>query len=129
MIMHEQRKHTPGPWVVGDNGVRVYAPDSDTIINDPNDWSFPDWDEAEANARLIAAAPELLEVLNALISAAATIDFRLDVEAEEANSRHTDVYCCGAIHHQFKERIAAARAAIKRATETEIDLKSGCLGE
>ena len=52
-------QHTPGPWV--DIGPNIYE------SGPPFNWvatvqtsNKPDW---EANARLIAAAPELLEVL------------------------------------------------------------------
>ena len=56
-------KHTPGPWIqVGDTvGVPVgrvawvFAPTSST------------WTEEIANARLIAAAPDLLEALRGLL--------------------------------------------------------------
>ena len=49
-------EHTPGPWkVVGQSVIS----DSGIICNPP---SGP-IDELEANARLIAAAPDMLEVL------------------------------------------------------------------
>ncbi len=60
--------HTPGPWYVtgsGDTGT-VYGGKMSRLIvpfgtpNEPEDW---------ANAKLIAAAPELLEGLKCLISA------------------------------------------------------------
>jgi len=63
-------KHTPGPWKI--------CYDNDT---GPNDGCFRQWwqvgpaqvnigsdhEEAEANARLIAAAPELLDACRALL--------------------------------------------------------------
>lgn len=54
-------KHTPGPWrmevvkVMHGMSIDVYAPDGKRIVKD-----LPNSDEA--NARLIAAAPELLNV-------------------------------------------------------------------
>lgn len=61
--------HTPGPWRVG--------PVDDTIVTDAagkevaaidGDYNNPDeWPRMEANARLIAAAPELLDALKRLI--------------------------------------------------------------
>lgn len=62
-------KHTPGPWVVG--------PTDDTVVTHlgkdgvryevaaiDGDYNHPDkWPVMEANARLIAAAPELLGAL------------------------------------------------------------------
>ena len=62
--------HTPGPWRVG--------PVDDTVVTDADgkevaaidgDYNSPDeWPRMEANARLIAAAPELLDALKRLIN-------------------------------------------------------------
>ena len=61
--------HTPGPWVVGSNvtagnkleGCSIFA----EKIKDQIGWMRFDLDEENhANARLIAAAPELLEQCN-----------------------------------------------------------------
>ena len=60
-------KHTPGPWEVGPvddtvvthvgaDGVRLVVAEIDGDYNQPETWPI-----MEANARLIAAAPELLE--------------------------------------------------------------------
>lgn len=66
-------QHTPGPWNVGDDSPNEYEGPTieniDTVIavipiDDIND-STP---EERANARLIAAAPELLAALNYLQS-------------------------------------------------------------
>ena len=62
-------KHTPGPWVekygtlYGSNGEKVVCSSNGLAFGSVNSW--PD---AAANARLIAAAPELLEALQAIIS-------------------------------------------------------------
>jgi len=64
-------RHTEGPWVydrrgenlVGRNGVRVRVYGSGLSFS-----GLPD-DESKANARLIAAAPELLEALKDLVDA------------------------------------------------------------
>ena len=57
--------HTPGPWYVKRNGVRSPVNSEDgrhiAMIN-YNPMTIPD-EMHEANARLIAAAPEMLEVL------------------------------------------------------------------
>lgn len=55
-------KHTKGPWRVGENGATIFGPKSEAIglriiatlviLN-----------ETKANAQLIAAAPEMLDVL------------------------------------------------------------------
>ena len=50
--------HTPGPWSVGSH--RSINSTSGTICET---WSHMGTDEADANERLISAAPELLEAL------------------------------------------------------------------
>jgi len=72
-------EHTPGPWTTA-------RPDRDTVLACGNskscikriciaDWrydgdiDYPSKDEAMHNARLIAAAPELLKALEALLDA------------------------------------------------------------
>jgi len=61
-------KHTPGPWHVdaGDYKYHIYysREQSDHYFVDVDG---NDDDEAKANARLIAAAPELLAALKALL--------------------------------------------------------------
>lgn len=58
-------KHTPGPWTFngGDDApiLHIYAPDDKHLFH--GDRSLA---EQEANARLIAAAPEMLEALQAV---------------------------------------------------------------
>ena len=61
-------KHTPGPWVV--KGDKVYAlddcehhPVADCTTNHT---CRDEWD-VEANAQLIAAAPDLLDMLNKVL--------------------------------------------------------------
>lgn len=57
-------KHTPGPWKVTKprkshaNGKLMYGLDGPECVSDYEDWGF-----TEANARMIAAAPDLLEAL------------------------------------------------------------------
>ena len=60
-------KHTPGPWTIEDNGWNgqfIYG-DDDRVNGKRRFIAEVDlnYDEAEANARLIAAAPDLLEAL------------------------------------------------------------------
>jgi hypothetical protein len=55
-------QHTPGPWRIGDAGFTVFGP--------PKPGALPETIapvKNRANARLIAAAPELLEALEALL--------------------------------------------------------------
>lgn len=55
-------KHTPGPWVA--DGAQIFKSNTegDTNIAQANGFRF-DRETVEANARLLAAAPELLELL------------------------------------------------------------------
>ena len=55
-------KHTPGPW--GHDTRRVYTMDTCQLCSIA---TMADSKAAAANARLIAAAPELLEALAALL--------------------------------------------------------------
>ncbi len=65
-VMENRNKFTPGPWRVGDNGATVFGPKTAavsprtiaTLTKVPMVLN-----ETKANARLIAAAPELLEAL------------------------------------------------------------------
>jgi hypothetical protein len=58
----EKHAHTPGPWQIEDctpgesTGLRFEVGTKDSVIARTTDG----WKEAHANARLIAAAPELL---------------------------------------------------------------------
>jgi hypothetical protein len=56
----DQAKHTPGPWETSSNGTQwdVCGPGGGDMIADVQQCS-----EAEANAKLIAAAPALLAAL------------------------------------------------------------------
>ena len=76
-------KHTPGPWHCGnrDNWWRIYDENGVYIAaaKDPSpapNHKADGFDIEEANARLIAAAPELLEALEYLVqSKPGTKDF------------------------------------------------------
>jgi hypothetical protein len=93
--------HTPGPWRVSDENKTIVRRDY-TMIGDrsgelvasalayPNSGFMPDYEAAMANARLIAAAPELLEALLAAV--------------DEVNGTYPFVF------------LEDARAAIKKAT-------------
>jgi hypothetical protein len=71
----EQSKWTPGPWRIGDAGTTIFGPPNGTpfpkmiasITNNP----FPSKSQ-RANARLIAAAPQLYQALLALTQIART---------------------------------------------------------
>lgn len=88
-------KHTPGPWVIKDgilkseNGYHLYSLEERPGLGHA----------AEANARLIAAAPELLESLEGLLNQAKQC-FALTTSEESQKVLAMD----------------AARAAIAKAT-------------
>lgn len=75
-------KHTPGPWRVEAGTTLIWGncnpddhstrgmgyPIAEARINPSGNWSTgPYADEGEANARLIAAAPDLLEALESIV--------------------------------------------------------------
>ena len=61
-------KYTPGPWQYKDGGYgKYYVKSGDTVIADCAHIDCdPSYERTEYNARLIAAAPELLEALQML---------------------------------------------------------------
>jgi hypothetical protein len=63
-------KHTPGPWVVSDDGdvtLIIHAPkDEVDIARMSNDCEM--FSEIRANAHLIAAAPAMYEALKGMVS-------------------------------------------------------------
>lgn len=89
-----QAKHTPGQWFI--NRESTDCPDGKLSIEVYGDYFIAQVDEGvcqEANARLIAAAPELLEALQEIVAAAD-----------------------GSGWSQLDAKLAKARAAIKKAT-------------
>ena len=84
-------KHTPGPWhTAGEQGVQIRSA-KDQIAKV---WTMRG-NEWKANARLIAAAPDLLEALRAMV---------------DYFGPHPDV------DNGLDETLTAARAAIAKAT-------------
>jgi hypothetical protein len=90
--------NTPGPWHTSRSEVYVYAKDEhDEPIAEI--YAVNGWDQAKADARLIAAAPELLEALKQI----------RDAEPSEDKTAAED----------WRDLRAIARAAIAKATATE----------
>jgi hypothetical protein len=81
-------QHTPGPWRIGDAGFTVFGPPKPGALAET---IAPV--KSRANARLIAAAPEMLAALEAL----------LDCEPALLSAKERKAY-------------AIARAAIAKAT-------------
>jgi hypothetical protein len=109
-------KHTPGPWEL--HGLAIYEPDKwrdgrnfggayicqimdgNFEQSSPDSSTFKDGCECDANARLIAAAPELLAALQAVI--------------EQADAQ----FKAGDKHATFnRQTIDSLRPAITKATQ------------
>jgi len=58
-------QHTPGPWTVDGNHFQIWANDGENAVASVYSTASPEpmASEARANARLIAAAPDLLAAL------------------------------------------------------------------
>lgn len=92
-------KYTPGPWHVAervDDGDVLYTVEADNL---PVAYIYRKA-EREANARLIAAAPELLEALEELLA------WDLQMLPQEVSEGYSGI----------EEDIARAKAAIAKAT-------------
>lgn len=75
-MSNQTAKHTPGPWARDDNDAIIVAPPAyfgdrvfiaDLDPSTPVLVTYPSIEEMEANARLIAAAPELIAALRAIV--------------------------------------------------------------
>lgn len=99
-------KFTPGPWSYGEQtGYRVKDSDNRTIcFTEPYHWRPSE--ECSANARLIAAAPELLEALSLFL--------KYDTSGSHTCGPNSSFigWQDGAIG---RDAIAKARAAIRKA--------------
>ena len=102
-----ETSHTPGSWInanglVNGRDSRLEYPDTPSIdIFDASEWPENLSEEAQANARLIAAAPDLLDALQAIVD-------EFPVAAGTAKGIPHDEQGFGSIYR--------ARAAIARAT-------------
>lgn len=107
-----QATHTPGPWIIEevDDGQAVISAESKKWIDFARVWVVTDGStdkEGEANARLIAAAPELLEACLAMIEWD-------DREKDHAVSFENRIELC-------TQAFTKARAAIAKATGANND--------
>lgn len=104
MAVQVEGRHTKGPWLVSPFSARVEVPDCDAPICEmlwPTDLRSED--ETYANAVLSAAAPELLEALQASKN---ILDQLIDPQPGQSAL---------VIYAQCKEAQIKARAAISRA--------------
>jgi hypothetical protein len=98
-------KHTPGPWrsIIDDTGgqwsgwplcITAENEDDRSVVRTGGQWPY-EWDaatsqrEAVANARLIAAAPDLLEALESLVANLAEGDFISETRIDTARAAIT----------------------------------------
>ena len=91
-------QHTPGPWITGD--AAIWALDDcefHAIVDCPLNQTCRDTETVWANARLIAASPDLLDALQRFVTAC-------------------DAYLPEPTHQAFCGLFASARAAIAKAT-------------
>jgi hypothetical protein len=89
-------QHTPGPWIVKRaGGIDVMTADRRLLIADCAGNKVGGYEESQANALLIAAVPDLLEALKALLR-------------ESVNES-------GAPLRPSREAIATAQAAVVKA--------------
>ena len=95
-------QHTPRPWSVSKLATPDYAPEFAIHAGD-DDLARTMNGDSEANARLIAAAPELLDALNLVLA-------RLEVAADDAEELGYDQRA-----ENIREDITTARAAIAKA--------------
>lgn len=93
------QKHTPGPWEYRENCI---YPTSRQRCIARLDWHIRD-EVDDANARLIAAAPDMLE---ALYEAEEYFDNRADADHDET----------GFVPNEEMKLLAVVRAAIAKAT-------------
>lgn len=91
-------KHTPGPWIADlETWAGIVNAPAGTIAGPVGGSKGATLDELHANARLIAAAPELLEALDGLMA-------KLSAKSPALQ------------YHDCKEAYEQARTAIAKAT-------------
>ena len=56
-------EHTPGPWSIAGRGYTIFGPDDAVVISSFDAETEEEEERYLANARLIAAAPDLLAAL------------------------------------------------------------------
>ena len=98
-------KHTPGPWRITTDFIGVYDKDARCIADMDSESAHEiGYDESLANARLIAAAPDLLAALEAVID-----DLREGIQDAVDNGAN-EIWVANA-----RKRLMNARAAIRKA--------------
>lgn len=97
-------KHTPGPWEIAEDDIHGQA-----VVRGEHTEIATCWHhcvgsleiEMRANARLIAAAPDMLRALSILLEVYSKPDMRLCCDGQ-------DCTCMGSTSHQEAEHFARA---------------------
>jgi hypothetical protein len=108
--------HTPGPWIIGTDPRYPSEPCVDAVV-DGVVWHIalchmglgPDDSSAEANARLIACAPELYAALREALPALRSEVDRLSATQADASSDKVSTF------RKAKARYETALAALEKA--------------
>jgi hypothetical protein len=95
-------KHTPGPWHT-EGGHIIAGAFRVARVDNPDDHGGVDWEEADANGKLISMAPKLLEVLQ---------EFSKYVHTEQCSTDGAVTYS----NTQINRLAFLARDAIAKAT-------------
>jgi hypothetical protein len=76
-------KHTPGPWRIARYNHEDEEARLEMDCNHPDGWRWSGWIgvRTEANARLIAAAPDMLDALKGLLDFIEIEQLRMDADA------------------------------------------------
>lgn len=102
-----EAKHTPGPWEAVGMAVHQVSPGGREIIFGAHNTRGGDEDERRGNARLIAAAPELLDALRETLRA---LESHLDESCRDHGLGHRDMLCSCNQHEVVRARAAIAKA-------------------
>jgi hypothetical protein len=82
-------QHTPGPWEISRHATPDYAPQYGVYTENNRHIATVRGDHAEEDARLIAAAPELLDVLQDVIEDTGTSGYWWGEKALDAINKAT----------------------------------------
>lgn len=112
MNITSETKHTPGPWVLtrDDFGFFSVSSEAATPHKEPVAPHVYDWDDA----RLIAAAPDMLEALKACLVTFEALASNAFHEGLEGTSEWDRIAGAADLHG----RTDSVRAAIAKATQT-----------
>ena len=102
-------KHTPGPWSTEYDGSIVM---NRQIVSGPIAPESADWEERRANARLIAAAPDMLMALKSAEQCAVDSNHP-DFDPEECRCDQGLGWCEGCTLVEIRAAIARAEGGAK----------------